>query len=608
MQTASKPRWAKHTFLLLIILFSLVLLGCVQKNVYPSQKETVVSERSIDTDGDGLPDEIIYVFQNRTVGTVTVHREILVQRNVGNEVVTRINIVSEATDKISNIVLQEVIPTPLASSVEKVDFVPKYSELVRKEPPVTVVWRFTFGAGQEIGKTIEYTAVAFQEINPAWIDRFVQSPSIEVEEIDPKAVPVYVQLSELNALVYGGLQNAVGFYFATAIYGSLLIVLLLILVEIATVLFATARSAVKKTEFRSELLKLIGHGRRDNYIWIALGIILAIIGTTAIAMTEETPATADLVIAAKLASNFPKTIGISLFVLGIVSIYYSLADMVKGAVLGERYYMSPLDMARARLRQLLDTVDRLERDISEEAAYGIDTEAESIVAEVERNKSSRIGRELNEENSEYYVKPLVNSIDNVQSSIDSLESKHEVFTHWQEWRKSMDGLLVSNDQISPEMLADVPVRWRKWALTRYMSEHLGEALTIEEGVLKKIKIAAVGKGEIELILTDFLRAGKIEGVAVMRKDGLVISSFMPRDIDPNLIAAIGAKVMANTEMSSMELELGKPRFVLIKAGGQDTIIYSGKALVTIALARQGESIGYVVNEMGKLVERLDALI
>ena len=598
----------KLGLLLAIVFLSIILFGCVQKSIYPSEKETIISERTLDTNDDGLPDEIIYIFKDRSVGSITVHRELLVQRTLGNKVVTRISLVANETDKISNVVLQEVIPTPLASTIDRVSFTPRYSELVRNEPPLTVVWSFTFGAGQEIGKTIEYTATAFQEINRAWIDMYAQSPMIEVETIDPKAVPIFTQINEFGKSIYGGLQHSIGFYLGTAIYGSLLLVSFLVLMEVAAVIFAYIIGIVDKTDYRNELLKLIGHGRKDNTVWVVLGVALVIVGAVAIVITEETAGTADLTLFAKLASNIPKLIGIALFILGIVSLYYSMADMVKGALFGERYFLSPLDVAKIRLKQLFETIDRLEKDMTQESAQGIDIETEEIVIEVERKKAERIGRELNEENAEYYLTPLMNSIGNVQSAIDSIESKHEVFVHWPEWRRGIDDLLITNDQISPEMLANVPVYWRKWALTRYMSEHLGEALAVEGGMLKKIKLAAIGKGEIELILTDFLRAGKVEGVSVIRRDGLVISSFMPKDTDQNVIAALGAKVIANAEMSSVELEIGKPRFVIIKAGGQDVIFYSSKALIIIAVARKDETLGLIINEVEKLTERMNALM
>ena len=605
--TTKATKYSK-ILILLTIMLTFVFLGCIQRSVYPSEKETIDRDRTIDLDGDGIPDQIIYTFQDRTVGTVTVHREILVKRKVGNIVVVRLNIISNATDKISNIVLQETIPTSLASSIDKLSFSPKYSELVRKEPPITVVWRFTFGSGGEIGKTIEYTVTAFQEINRAWIDRYAQAPSIEVEVIDPKAIPIYVQLSSLNKTIYEFLTNTIGFYLATAAYTSIIVIVFLVLIELFMAVFAYVRSTVGRTEIKKEYLKLVGHGKKDNQVWIALGILLAILGTVAIVMTEEIAGTGELTLVVRLASNVPKTIGIAIFVLGIVSIYYVLADMLKGIVLGERYFLVPIDMARARLKQLLDTIDRLDREISQQNTQGIDTEPEEIVMEVERNKAERIASELNEENAEYYVKPLVNAINNVQTSIDSLENKIEVLTSWPMWRKNVDDLLITKDSVTAEMLTAVPSRWRKWALTRYLSEHLGEALTIEEGILKKIKIAAVGKEEVDLILTDFMRAGKIEGMTVMRKDGLTISSFMPKDVDPNLIAAMGTKVMANAEMSSMELEKGRPKFVLIKAGDQNILIYSGKSLSVIAIVRSGESVGFVISEMEKLIEKLNTLI
>jgi hypothetical protein len=158
------------------------------------------------------------------------------------------------------------------------------------------------------------------------------------------------------------------------------------------------------------------------------------------------------------------------------------------------------------------------------------------------------------------------------------------------------------------MLAKIPQRWRRWALARYMAEHLGEAITVDNGALVKIKTVMIEKKEVIQLLNGLMQAGKIEGVAATRKDGLLIAAMLPKEVDQNMIAAVSAKVIANAEMASIELERGKTKFVMLKSTNGDTIIYSGRAIVLVALVKTGETIGFVVSEMAKIVEKLDSLI
>jgi predicted regulator of Ras-like GTPase activity (Roadblock/LC7/MglB family) len=167
--------------------------------------------------------------------------------------------------------------------------------------------------------------------------------------------------------------------------------------------------------------------------------------------------------------------------------------------------------------------------------------------------------------------------------------------------------LIAKDSVPPENLLDIPEGWRKWALTRYLTEHLGEALTIENGVLIRMRIATVKKSDVDIVLNELTSAGRIDGVALMRRDGLVIASNLPRDVDSNIIAAISAKAIANADISSFELEKGKTKLVIIKSTGGETVIYGGKKIVLIVLVKPGEATGFIVSGIEKVMERIEPL-
>ncbi|VVB73586.1 Roadblock/LC7 domain protein [uncultured archaeon] len=593
---------------LVVAIAAVVLSGCVQKNVYPSEKETIETERLVDVNGDGVPDQAIYVFASKDVGPVTIKRELLVQRDVGNTVIVRLNILSKATDKITDVTVREVIPSSLTTTLERVNFTPKYSELLRREPPITVSWKFTFSGREEVGKTVEYSTVAFQEIDKTWVERYAQSPYIEVQVIDPNAVPFFVTVTQFGSNFYGLLKTNMNFYIASGIYGALLFVIVLLYLELLSLVAAYVVSLVKKTPLTTEVYNFLGHGRKDNNVWIAAGVGLMVVGSAIALLTTEAPGSADLETLLRLGSNIPKTIGAFVIAIGVISIYYAAIDVVKGMLLGERYFMTPLDIARARLRDISGMIDSLENSIMTSSESGIDTETEEVVADVERRRLERLIKDVNDENAEQYMPQIAKAISDIQTAVDSLAGKKEVLTDWPVWRNSIDEMLLENDRVGPEMLVKIPQRWRRWALARYMAEHLGEAITIDNGALVKIKTVIVEKKEVIQLLNGLMQAGKMEGVAAMRKDGLLIAAMLPKEVDQNMIAAVSAKVIANAEMASMELERGKTRFVMLKSTSGDTIIYGGRTIVLVALVKSGETIGFVVSEMAKITEKLDSLI
>ena len=111
--------------LLVVLLFALVLSGCLERSVFPSVKEIIEVERTIDLDNDGIPDQTIFVFEEIQVENVRVRREIVSTRAVGNIVTIRLNIITNVTDKISEVRIQEVIPPSLATSLDKINFTTK---------------------------------------------------------------------------------------------------------------------------------------------------------------------------------------------------------------------------------------------------------------------------------------------------------------------------------------------------------------------------------------------------------------------------------------------------------------------------------------------------
>jgi predicted regulator of Ras-like GTPase activity (Roadblock/LC7/MglB family) len=239
---------------------------------------------------------------------------------------------------------------------------------------------------------------------------------------------------------------------------------------------------------------------------------------------------------------------------------------------------------------------------------GIDISAEETVCGVETRRAEKIERELSIENVDVYGPIVTRSLSDVEACLAGISDKRAVHQTWSAWKEQIDNLLIANEKITVEMLTGIPMRWRKWALTRYLSEHLGEALIIEAGTLTKIKVAAIEKRDIDLLLGDFLHSAHIDGVAALRRDGLVIGSKLPPGVDSNLIAAISAKLMANADMASLELERGRSRFVILKTAEGEAVIYGGKYAVLIALMPKGEMTGLIISSIERIAEKLDELI
>ncbi len=599
-------------FILIIfsaIFFCIFTSGCIEKNVLPSQNEIIERDRSIDTDGDGIPDQKIYILKESSIETIRIHKEIISERKVGNIVTVRLFVSTNASGKITDIDIKETIPSSLSRDINKIEFLTPYSSVIRQEVPITINWKFTFSGEEEILKLIEYKTNVYQEITKEWIEDYIKTPYVEVSIIDPKAVPIIHSLSKTNDGLLDFFKDNFGFYTGIGIYSAVILCIALILIDIFAVFGAFLSSMVKRTSFSEEVFNFLGRGRKESMKWFIAGIALIFAGAIITFVVVEVPGAEELSTLSRLGSNPINAIGSFFVLLGIISIYYIFADIVKGAVLGQRYFLSPINVANIRLKQLTKKLMKLEEKIIESAKEGIDTSTEEIIINVERRKVERIEREIDIENVEIFLPIIIKSISDVSYSIDSLESKGEILRNWPEWKRSVETFLETKEEIRPEMLTTIPIEWRKWTLVKYLSEHIGEALTIEDGALRRIKIAAIGKGEIDMVLGEFSRSQGVEGGAIIRKDGLTIGTKIPAKItvDPNIASAMAAKLAANAEMVSLELERGRMNFIYLKAGRGDTIIGKGKKIILLALISPGAQTGYIIAEMEKTMKKLDEM-
>jgi predicted regulator of Ras-like GTPase activity (Roadblock/LC7/MglB family) len=592
----------------MLIVFALVFLaGCVEKQFLPSEKEEIDRAFGIDSNNDGTFDQYFAFFKPKMIGNVTIKREIVSERKVGNVVTTTLRVFGNKTKSVSNIEIREVIPVALSRELDKINFETRYDEVVKKDPPFVVSWKFTLSGEEEVEKDFSYTTVVYQEINSEWLANEV-SPIVEIDVINPQSNPMIVAFTSFNEGYMKMLVSSIpNYYVALAIYFSTLLCMIFVLYELFTLIAAFVSSMMKRTKFKDEIYRFIGHGRKSSIVWIIAGIGLIIVGSIICMVMQETEDSVNLEMIVRVASNPAMAVGIILFVIGAITLYTVVMDLIKGTIFGEKYFFEPIDIVKTRINDSKTRMNEMQEKIEECSSLGIGTETELLALTTHKRKIDSVEQSLDIENAEEYVPIVTRILSELESGLTEVEEKKSLYNNWPLWKESIDKILIAKDNVAPEDLLSVPEQWRRWSLTRYLSEHLGEALTIDNGMLTRMRIATVRKGEIDLILNELLGAGRIDGVALMRKDGLIIASNLPREIDANIIAAISAKVVANADMSSMELEKGKTRFVIIRSTGGENIIYSGKKIVLITMIKPGEATGFVVSGIEKIMEKLEPL-
>ncbi|MEW6329018.1 MAG: roadblock/LC7 domain-containing protein [Candidatus Micrarchaeota archaeon] len=180
---------------------------------------------------------------------------------------------------------------------------------------------------------------------------------------------------------------------------------------------------------------------------------------------------------------------------------------------------------------------------------------------------------------------------------------------WAGWSAYIASLLERKERITTDMLADIPEGWRQWVLKHYLAEHTGESLLFEDNALTKLHPPPVSKDDLERVLRTLASSGKIEASAIVRKDGLMIASNLPADIDSNVVAAMSAKLVSNASTTSSELAKGAVKRVIVDGkDGKFIAMSAGRLAILICLIKPSEDMGFVLMSMDAAAKGIIALL
>jgi len=117
------------------------------------------------------------------------------------------------------------------------------------------------------------------------------------------------------------------------------------------------------------------------------------------------------------------------------------------------------------------------------------------------------------------------------------------------------------------------------------------------------------KEQIELILADLRKAGDIEASAVVRRDGLMISSDLPARVESRTVAAMTAALVGTAETFSGELKRGTFQEVMVDSEkGKIVAIGAGRLAILVCLMRQEGNLGYVLLSMERAAKAIESVL
>ena len=123
-----------------------------------------------------------------------------------------------------------------------------------------------------------------------------------------------------------------------------------------------------------------------------------------------------------------------------------------------------------------------------------------------------------------------------------------------------------------------------------------------EGMTKKERLDAV--------LAEIMNVGNVDGSVITSREGLLMASRVPSEVDDRIISALFSSVTAAAETALVEMGRGAvDRIVLSAKDGQVIIVPAGpKAVLGTLVRREAPNLGLILMEMETISKKISEII
>jgi len=114
---------------------------------------------------------------------------------------------------------------------------------------------------------------------------------------------------------------------------------------------------------------------------------------------------------------------------------------------------------------------------------------------------------------------------------------------------------------------------------------------------------------LKSVLMEFNRNAGVLASALVTRDGILISSALPEDIDAEAFAAMTATMVGAAETAFSELKAGIAERVIVE-GSRVKIVAMGAAedVIFVAMAESGATLGLILHQMSKASEKVKKIL
>jgi uncharacterized protein len=117
------------------------------------------------------------------------------------------------------------------------------------------------------------------------------------------------------------------------------------------------------------------------------------------------------------------------------------------------------------------------------------------------------------------------------------------------------------------------------------------------------------KEQLDNVLCSILQVGQIKACAIVSKEGLLINSRTPPDVDARIFSALCSTIMGAAEAASAQMKTGKVNEIALKTEkGTIVLIPSGSKAILTVWTEIDAQIGLILFEMESHSQQVEEIL
>ncbi|GEM_PF-1169680 len=319
-----------------------------------------------------------------------------------------------------------------------------------------------------------------------------------------------------------------GYFAALGIVLGLWVAAAALVVLALSAAYIAAKAYLDKKNMHDRLVDQLGPPLADWRMYAITGAVLLMV-SVAVSLFFVSPVEIGALdvtgILTKLSTNLVGALAAFVMVVAVYSLFIVGEDRLKGLALGQEYYsikgatkeedvklLNELKRKLGELKERVEGLSRMGMNVDDEYATLVSIPVERFEQMIEVGKVNM-------------AKQLITfNTDMLLEMEKKLDQKEEVMSkNWPEWKEEIDRAVKLSEQVPLETLLSIPVQWRDWAARKYLSEHRGRALVLEDGMIKRRKIAV--EEIVSRMMADFKKSGLVKAGILLHKGKPVYNSF-----------------------------------------------------------------------------------